>query len=118
MATDSSILTSIKKLLGIEEDYTEFDSDIIIHINAAFMALYDIGVGPENGFTISDKTATWIMFFGEVVNLEDVKTYIYLKVRLIFDPPSTSAVLEAFNREIQKIEWRLMVRVDPPIISV
>lgn len=105
-----SILTSIKKLLGIQEDYEHFDVDIIMHINTAFMVLTQLGVGPAEGFTIDDKYDVWSDFTTE--NLEAVKTYVYLKVRLVFDPPNSSAVMEAINRQISEYEWRLNVAVD------
>ena len=82
-----SILTSIKKLLGITEDYENFDADIIMHINSVFMTLRQIGVGPEEGFFIEDKSATWTDFMGDETKIESVKTYMYMKVRLLFDPP-------------------------------
>lgn len=108
-----SILTSIKKLLGIAEDYTNFDTDIIIHINSVFSILTQLGVGPSEGFSISDKRDTWYDFIGDSTKIELVKTYIYLKVRLIFDPPQSSSVIDAINRTINELEWRLNVSVDP-----
>lgn len=108
-----SILTSIKKLLGIQEEYTHFDADIIMHINSVFMVLNQLGVGPDNGFSISDKSSTWDEFIPEGSNLEAVKSYMHLKVRLLFDPPLSSAVTEAINRNISEFEWRLNVAVDP-----
>ena len=103
-----SILTSIKKLLGIIEDYKQFDDDIIMHINTVFLNLSQIGVGPENGFSIQDESVTWSDYLPESYKLfEAVKTYIYLKVRLLFDPPINSAVIESINRNIAEIEWRL-----------
>ena len=103
-----SILTSIKKLLGIAEQYEHFDTDIIIHINSAFMTVTQLGVGPSKGFSIKDKTAIWSDFIPEDdLRFEAVKTYIYLKVRLIFDPPSNSAVIESYNRTLSEYEWRL-----------
>lgn len=108
-----SILTSIKKLLGIAEDYEHFDTDIIMHINSTFMILNQLGVGPINGFTITDKNSTWDEFIEDSIKIESVKTYTYLKVRLIFDPPQSSAVIEAINRQINELEWRLNVAVDP-----
>lgn len=107
-----SILTSIKKLLGIPEDYEQFDADITMHINSVFMILKQLGVGPENGFSISDKTSTWDEFIAKGDNLEAVKSYVYMKVRLMFDPPLSSAVTEAINRNISELEWRLNVAVD------
>lgn len=103
-----SILTSIKKLLNIAEDYEYFDTDIIIHVNSTFSALTQIGVGPTNGFIIKDKTAVWSDFIPENhKEFESVKTYIYLKVRLIFDPPANSSAVESINKIINEIEWRL-----------
>lgn len=108
-----SILTSIKKLLGITEDYEHFDSDIIMHINSVFMILNQLGIGPANGFSISDKFATWTDFLPEDnENFEAVKTYIHLKVKLIFDPPMSSVVMEAMKQMISELEWRLNVEAE------
>ena len=104
---DESILTSIKKLLGIPEDYEHFDQDIIIHINSVFMILNQLGVGPTEEFTITDKTAVWSDFISDNKKFESVKTYVYMKVRLLFDPPLSSAVMECMNRMIGELEWRL-----------
>ena len=110
---EESILTSIKKRLGITEDYTVFDQDIIMDINTVIMILNQMGVGATN-FHIVDKTATWEDFIGtENTILEMVKSYIYLKVRLIFDPPTTGGgVLDATNDMIAELEWRLNSEVD------
>lgn len=110
-----SILTSIKKMLGIDEEYTHFDADIIMHINSVFMILIQLGVGPEEGFVIEDDTSTWVDFIPEAnaAQLHAVKSYIYLKVKLIFDPPLSSAVIDSMNRQIAEFEWRLNVAVDP-----
>ena len=112
-----SILTSIKKMLGIDEAYTHFDPDIIMHINSVLMILTQLGVGPEEGFVIEDDTSTWINFIPEAnaAQLHAVKTYIYMKVKLMFDPPLSSAVIESMNRQIAEFEWRLNVAVDPKI---
>ena len=107
-----SILTSIKKLLGIAEDYTHFDADVLMHINMAFMVLYQLGVG-NTPFRITDKSSTWSDFLGDATDLEGVKTYIYLKVKLVFDPPQSSAAMEAIKQNIAELEWRLNVTVDP-----
>ena len=112
MRMNDSILTSIKKLLGITEEYEHFDQDIIIHINSVFMILNQLGVGPSNGFSIIDKTAVWSDFISEGTNLESVKSYTYLKVRLLFDPPTTSAVMESMNRMISELEFRLNVSAE------
>lgn len=102
-----SILTSIKKMLGITEDYTHFDADIIMHINAVFSILTQLGVGPEDGFVIKDDKAVWTDFIKDNSKMEAVKSYIYLKVKLLFDPPLSSAVIESINRMISEYEWRL-----------
>ena len=107
-----SILTSIKKLLGIDEEYTQFDNDIIMHINTVFLNLTQLGVGPEEGFLIEDDAATWDDFIGDSSQLQAVKTYVYLKVKLLFDPPLSSSVIESINRIISELEWRLNVAVD------
>ena len=107
-----SILTSIKKLLGITEDYKQFDTDIIIHINSVFMILTQLGVGPSSGFRISDEFANWSDFLPENKNLESVKDYVYLKVRLLFDPPASSAVLESFKALANELEWRIKVEAE------
>lgn len=103
-----SILISIKKLLGIPEEYTQFDADIIMHINSVFTTLTQLGVGPSEGFYIEDETAEWDNFISDLNKLQAVKTYIYLKVRLLFDPSSLgSSTLAAYERQIQELEWRL-----------
>lgn len=107
-----SILISIKKLLGIEEGYENFDTDIIIHINTVFSTLTQLGVGPNKGYSIKDETATWNDYLKGDERLESVKTYVYLRVKMIFDPPSASSVAEAYNRTIQELEWRLNVAAE------
>lgn len=106
-----SILTSIKLLLGVMEDYEYYDTDIIMHINTVFMILRQIGIGPEEGFSIKDKSTTWDEYVS-TDKIEAVKTYIYLKVRLIFDPPSSSIMVEAINRTISELEWRLNLEME------
>lgn len=108
-----SILTSIKKMLGITEEYEHFDADLIMHINTVLSILTQLGVGPSEGFAIKDKTATWSDFLSDSKNLESVKSYVYMKVKLIFDPPLTSSVSEAMNRMISELEWRILVTADP-----
>ena len=107
-----SILTSIKKLLGIAEDYTQFDDDIITHINTVFLNLTQLGVGPEEGFSIEDDVASWEDFIEDNVQLQAVKSYMYLKVKLLFDPPLSTSVVESMNRMIAELEWRLNVAVE------
>lgn len=108
-----SILTSIKKLLGIAEDYEHFDQDIIIHINSAFMILTQLGVGPSGGFIIYDENSLWSDFLKNDTRIESVKTYVYLRVRLMFDSSSlTSATLESIKESIKELEWRLNVAAE------
>ena len=108
-----SILTSIKKLLGITKEETSFDQDLIMHINSVFSILTQLGVGPSEGFFIEDDSAIWGDFLEDNTNLELVKTYVYMKVRLAFDPPTGSAVMESMNKMISELEWRINVTVDP-----
>ena len=107
-----NILSSIKKLLGIPTEETAFDSDIIMHINSVFMILNQLGIGPTDSFTISDDYALWSDFIPDGQNLELVKSYMYMKVRLMFDPPSSSAVLSAMEKSISEFEWRLNVQAE------
>lgn len=125
---ETSILQSTKKILGIAPDYTAFDSDVITHINSAFSTLTQLGVGPATGFMIEDAGAEWEEFLGDVPDNEfnSVKTYVYLRVRQVFDPPTTSFAIQAFQDQIRELEWRLNIHreetqwVDPnppPIID-
>ena len=107
-----SILTSVKKMLGITAEYTHFDSDIIMHINSVFMILNQMGVGPREGFSISSDVETWDEFTNDNLTIESVKSYMYLKVGLLFDPPTSSNVLEARNRLVSELEWRLNAIAD------
>lgn len=103
----ASILNSIKKILGIAEDYEHFDIDVITHINTVFSTLNQLGIGPDSGFMIEDATSTWEDFLGDDPRLNNVKTYVYLRVRLLFDPPTTSFAIEAMNKQIEEMEWRI-----------
>ena len=107
-----SILTSIKQLLGIKEEYEYYDEQIIMHINSVFFILTQLGVGPSEGFSIEDKFATWNDFLPNEQNIEAVKSYMHLKVKLLFDPPMSSAVLESINRLISELEFRLNVATE------
>ena len=106
---NESILTSIKKLLNIPADYAVFDQDILIHINSAFGTLHQLGLGPVEGFEISDDSVTWNAFMGGDPKLNSVRTYVFLKVKLPFDPPPTSFGLDALKQQISELEWRLNV---------
>ena len=107
-----SILISVKKMLGIAAEYTHFDADIIIHINSVFMILNQLGVGPKERFSISSDVETWDEFTNDNLTIESVKSYMYLKVGLLFDPPTSSNVLEARNRLVSELEWRLNAIAD------
>jgi hypothetical protein len=107
---EESILKSTKKILGIREDDASFDLDVITHINSAFSNLTQLGVGPEEGFIIEDDSEEWGDYgVDELPILSQVKTAIYLRVRLLFDPPSTSYLLEAMKQQAQEHEWRINV---------
>ena len=105
---DNSILTDIKKLLGLPAEYDVFDQDIILHINSVFFKLRQLGVGPEKTFSITDDKTQWSDFSTEMVDYEAIKTYIYMNVRLIFDPPQNSFVVNALQDQIKEYEWRLL----------
>lgn len=109
---DDSILNSIKELLGIKDDYKVFDKQIIIHINTVLRILNQLGVGSST-FRVTNKSDIWSDFLLEQDNLDDVKDYVYLRVRILFDPPTVSSVLEAYKEMIRELEWRLNVAVDP-----
>lgn len=107
-----SILNSVKKLLGIPEEYTQFDVDIIMHINSTFMTLNQLGIGPEEGFSIMSSVETWESYLGEITNLEAVKTYVANRVRLRFDPPQGSAHMDSLKRIIEEDEFRLLTQIE------
>lgn len=106
---DGSILNDVKKTLGLSDDYTAFDRDVILHINTVLGILVQLGIGPEEGFAIEDETTYWSDFLGEDLNYNGVKSYVYLRVRLLFDPPATSFHQTAMNEQIRELEWRLNV---------
>jgi len=124
---DMSILNSTKKILGVATDYTAFDLDIITHINTAFSTLTQLGVGPAAGFMIEDDTANWVDFIGATdPQLNSVKSYLYLRVRMLFDPPATSYLINAYEDQLRELEWRLNVHreesqwvdPDPPVVII
>lgn len=108
-----SILTSIKKAIGIPEEYNHFDPDVIMHINTVFMVLKQLGVGPSEGFYIEDDTSTWAEFLENPTQLQMVKTYMALRVRLLFDPPANSSLTNSIDQAIKEFEFRLNIEVDP-----
>lgn len=107
-----SILITIKKSLGIVDECEDFDDELILFTNSVFSTLNQLGVGPEKGFSIQDDTANWSDYLNNDLKLEFVKTYVCLNVKLLFDPPSSSTVIEAINRKISELEWRINVAVD------
>lgn len=109
---DDSILNTIKKQLGITEDYTVFDNDLIMHINSVFLTLNQLGAGPDKGFFIEGKTDGWTDYMDEGVLLNSIKTYVYLKVKLLFDPPGSSYAVDAINNIIKELEWRINMQVE------
>jgi|RhiMethySRZTD1v2_1073278.scaffolds.fasta_scaffold01002_41 hypothetical protein len=122
---EQSILTSTKKILGIAQDYTVFDLDIITHINTAFFTLTQLGIGPAEGFMIEDESAVWTDFIQDDLQYNSVKSYVFLRVRQLFDPPTTSYLIDATERQIKELEWRLNVHreetgwvdPDPPLLT-
>lgn len=108
-----SILMTIRKLVCGDPHADHFDTDLLVHINACFSILNQLGVGPESGFVVTDETQSWSSYVADNRTLNMVKTYVTLKVKKIFDPPLTSSVLEAMDKEISQLEWRLNVAVDP-----
>ena len=109
---EESILVYVKRLLGIQSDYNHFDPDIIYGINAAFAVLTQLGVGPAEGFMISDDTSKWSDFVTDKSRLSLIKEYVCLRTRLLFDPPSSSALIDAMNKTVAEYEWRLYVASD------
>lgn len=104
---NDSILISVKKILGLAEEYEQFDADVVMHINSAFMALRQIGIGPQEGFFIEGKDEEWSDLYGFGSRYEAVKSYIALKVRLMFDPPASESLIKCINEQIAELEWRL-----------
>jgi hypothetical protein len=107
-----SILDSIKKMLGLDPEYTAFDVDILMLINGAFATLHQLGAGPRDGFSIADRSSKWTDYTVDQTVLPMVQQYIYLKVRTVFDPPTSSSVLDAYNRLIEDYEWRVNIGLE------
>ena len=111
---EDSILNSIKKSLGITPEYTQFDPEIIMHINSVFMFLQQIGVGPTNTYSIESDSETWTDFFSSA-NVKDVsaaKSLMFLKVKMLFDPPTIGSVNESYNKLIDELTWRCSIEGD------
>ena len=111
-----SILLTVKKSLGLAASYTAFDPDVIMHINSVMLDLNQLGLGPTGGFVITGEDELWTDFIGARKDLVAVQSLTYLKVRLLFDPPQTSFVVDSINKQIEKFEWRLMVQAQPMTI--
>lgn len=109
---DKSILTSIKKMLGIDPDYNAFDVDIIIAINSYLMALTQLGVGPTSGFSINGAEETWDQFLQGRGDMNAAKSYVYLRVKMQFDPPTSGFVMEAMKQQASELEWRCMMQAE------
>lgn len=107
-----SILNSVKKMLGIDADYKAFDADVIMCINAVFGTLHQLGAGPSDGFKITGEDETWGDYLTYGKEIEEVKTYVYLRTRLLFDPPDRGNILSSFQDQIRELEWRIVVKVD------
>lgn len=113
---DDSILTSVKKVLGIPSYYDHFDRDILLHLNTVMSILNQIGVGPEEGFIVEDDSTTWSDLFDGDIDTNKmmyVKSYVCLRVRLLFDPPTSSGAIDAMERQMRELEWRITVTRDP-----
>lgn len=109
---DSSILNTIKKMLGVDSGYDAFDTDIIVAINSAIFTLTQVGVGPAAGFVITGPSETWDSFLGDTALYESAKNYIYFSAKLAFDPPTSSFVLSAYEKSMEEILWRLNVNYE------
>ena len=112
-----SILTSVKKMLGISDTYEHFDTDIIMHINSVFSILTQLGVGSTSGFSIDDELNTWSEFITNIDQVEMVKSYMYLKVKMMFDPPQSSALIEVNKELIKELEWRINTLAETSTIT-
>ena len=114
---EASILKTIRTSLGILSDSTVFDPELLVSINGALMVVSQLGIGPDGGFNIIDDTATWDELFDGVSNIEAVKSYIFMKCKLEFDPPGTSFLGESINRQLNELAYRIMIEVDPDFVQ-
>lgn len=109
---DESILIDIKLLCGVPEGIIDFDQVILLHCNTVFATLTQIGLGPSTGFYISDKYSTWNDIIEDDINLHNVKSYMYLKVKLLFDPPANATLISSINQQITELEWRIRMELE------
>ena len=113
---ETSILVSVRTSLGILPDFTEFDQELLVSINSALMAVSQLGIGPIDGFSITDDTAEWADLFDGVSNIEATKSYVILKTKMEFDPPGTSFLMTSYERQLDELGFRLMTEVDPDFV--
>jgi len=113
-----SILDTIKKMLGIDKEDVSFDTDIMVILNSSILSLSQIGVGPANGFVITSAADNWTDYITGTINLEGAKTYLYLKSKLIFDPPTNSNIIEAIDNTMSELEWRMMLAIETNNLEV
>lgn len=118
MALEPSIFKTIKGMLGPDADYDVFDPDILVFINTAISTLTQLGVGPKEGFVVTGEDETWTDLLGDYKDIESTKAYVYMKVRMLFDPPSNSAVMNAYDTACKEYEWRLNVAMDPERLDI
>jgi len=113
--SNDNIVEDIKKVLQLPADYNAFDIDVVMHINSVFSTLQQLGVGPAEEFSIEDGTETWGEFFARAPGtkkINAVKSYMYLRCRVLFDPPTTSFALDSMDKQIKELEWRLNVQAE------
>lgn len=111
-SANSSILNTVKQALGVGTDYDPFDPELIMYINGVFSTLHQLGVGPSEPYSIESSENKWDEFMESNKGIESVKTYVYAKVRLIFDPPTTSYGIKSFEDICKELEWRLLVQAE------
>lgn len=114
---EQSILKSTKKILGLGAEYTPFDQDVLTHINAAFGTLHQLDIGPSAGVFIEDEEPEWDSLGLPVIQLNLVRAYVFLKVRLLFDPPGTSFLIQLAQDQVKEYEWRLLAMRDEELLE-
>lgn len=112
LVNNDSILMSVKRMLNVDPEEQAFDMEIGTHINGVFMTLWQLGIGPDDGFSVRDADTQWTDFSNDKTLVETLKEYVYLKVRMIFDPPASSIVADAYNSRISELEWRLNIQAE------
>ena len=110
---EESILKTIKQLIGCPDDFEQFDLDLIVHINSAFATLTQLGVGPKEGYRITGADNEWSEFEDDIQKLSLIKDYVYIKTRLLFDPPTSGSLMDSLKEQLKEMEWRLYILYDP-----